>query len=102
MYIWWSLGLDVTWPFPLAAGPARVRLRSGSGAGQAAYSLTHSSSHWRRSFYFIYGRLEVRPQFRMRPWLDNYTLVAAEKGRGFILNMNNSHDTLGNYIPNDW
>lgn len=35
-----------------------------------------------RLFYFIYGRrAEVRPQFRMRLWLDNYSLAAAEKRR---------------------
>lgn len=30
----------------------------------------------------------MRPQFRMRLWLDNYTLATTEKGRHFILNMN--------------
>jgi hypothetical protein len=50
------------------------------------YSLVYCSSHRRRSFYFIYGRrVEVRPQFRMRLWLDNYTLATAEKGRPFYI-----------------
>lgn len=67
-----------------------------AGAGQPAYSLARCSSHRCRSFCFIYGRrLEVRPQFRIRLWLDNYTLAPAEKGRHFIFNLTFSQASLG-------